>query len=186
MPTLQTFHSKELTVVYTLNSFKDAKILVVVFTCNHCPDATAARDKINQFAIDYKSKGVEVVAISASPQGVQVWENMFSKYDDDFESMKLVAKDHALVHPYLYGEKPPQTVVQAYGAVATPHLFIFDEERKLRYQGNLTTVDACTVPPRRRLLSMRSMHSWKESLFSRNHPRFRLLNQVVLERRPCR
>lgn len=95
--------------VYTLNSFKDAKILVVVFTCNHCPDATAARDKINQFAIDYKSKGVEVVAISsASPQGVQVWENMFSKYDDDFESMKLVAKDHALVHPYLYGGKPPQ------------------------------------------------------------------------------
>lgn len=121
---------------YTLNSFKDAKYLMFVFTCNHCPDAIAARDKINQFAKDYKEKGVEVVAISsASMDGVQMWENAYSKYDDDFESMKKVSKTHGLVHPYLYDGDAPQTTSLAYGAVASPHIFIFDQERKLVYQG---------------------------------------------------
>jgi thiol-disulfide isomerase/thioredoxin len=122
---------------YTLNSFKDAKYLVAVFTCNHCPDAIAARGKINQFAKDYKDKGVEVVAISsASPQGVQIWENAYSKYDDDFEAMKKVSAEYELVHPYLYDGEAPQKTSLAYGAVATPHVFIFGPERKLQYQGN--------------------------------------------------
>ncbi|MGJ8673141.1 redoxin family protein [Rubritalea sp.] len=121
---------------YTLNSFKDAKYLVTVFTCNHCPDAIAARGKINQFAKDYKDKGVEVVAISsASMDGVMLWENAFSKYDDDFESMKKVVKEYELVHPYLNDGEAPQEASQAYGAVATPHVFIFGPERKLLYQG---------------------------------------------------
>jgi thiol-disulfide isomerase/thioredoxin len=121
---------------YTLNSFKKAKYLVAVFTCNHCPDAIAARGKINQFAKDYADKGVEVVAISsASMAGVQIWENAYSKYDDDFESMKAVSKEYKLTHPYLYdGEN--QTASIAYGAVATPHVFIFGPERKLLYQGH--------------------------------------------------
>ncbi|MFD2157337.1 redoxin family protein [Rubritalea tangerina] len=121
---------------YTLNSFKDAKYLVTVFTCNHCPDAIAARDKINQFAKDYKNKDVEVVAISsASMDGVQIWENAYSKFDDDFESMKKVSKAHNLSHPYLYDGDAPQSTSLAYGAVATPHVFIFGPERKLLYQG---------------------------------------------------
>lgn len=120
---------------YTLNTFKKAKYLVAVFTCNHCPDAIAARDKINQFSVDYKSKGVEVVAISsASPKGLQLWENGHSKYSDDFESMKLVAKKHKLTHPYLYDGDTQKTSI-AYGAVATPHVFIFGPDRKLLYQG---------------------------------------------------
>ncbi|PQJ29116.1 redoxin domain-containing protein [Rubritalea profundi] len=122
--------------IYTLNSFKDAKYLVAVFTCNHCPDAIAARGKVNQFAKDYADKGVEVVAISsASMAGVQIWENAYSKYNDDFKSMKAVAKEYELSHPYLYdGEN--QTASIAYGAVATPHVFIFGPERKLLYQGH--------------------------------------------------
>ena len=121
---------------YTLNSFKDAKYLVAVFTCNHCPDAIAARGKVDQFAKDYAGKGVEVLAISsASMAGVQIWENAYSKYDDDFESMKAVAKEYKLSHPYLYdGENQAATI--AYGAVATPHVFIFGPERKLVYQGH--------------------------------------------------
>ena len=121
---------------YTLNSFKDAKYLVAVFTCNHCPDAIAARGKINQFAKDYADKGVEVVAISsASMAGVQIWENAYSKYDDDFKSMKAVAKEFELSHPYLY-DGETQTASLAYGAVATPHVFIFGPERRLLYQGH--------------------------------------------------
>ena len=120
---------------YTLNSFKDANYLMAVFTCNHCPDAIAARGKINQFALDYKDKGVAVVAISsAAPDGVMLWENGFSKYDDDFESMKAVAKEYQLAHPYLYDGETQQATI-AYGAVATPHIFIFGPERKLVYQG---------------------------------------------------
>jgi len=120
---------------YTLDSFKKSKFLVAVFTCNHCPDAIAARDKINQFAIDYKSKGVAVVAISsASPKGLQLWENGHSKYSDDFESMKLVTKEHKLTHPYLYDGDTQKTSI-AYGAVATPHVFILGPDRKLLYQG---------------------------------------------------
>lgn len=120
---------------YTLNNFKNAKFLVAVFTCNHCPDAIAARDKINQFAVDYKNKGVEVVAISsASPKGLQLWENGWSKYSDDFEAMKQVSKIHKLTHPYLYDGETQKTSI-AYGAVATPHVFIFGPDRKLLYQG---------------------------------------------------
>lgn len=121
---------------YTLNSFKDAKYLVTVFTCNHCPDAIAARGKISQFAKDYASKGVQVVAISsASMDGVQIWENAYSKYDDDFESMKAISKEYKLAHPYLY-DGETQSASIAYGAVATPHVFIFGPERKLLYQGH--------------------------------------------------
>lgn len=121
---------------YTLNSFKEAKYLVAVFTCNHCPDAIAARGKINQFAKDYADKGIQVVAISsASMAGVQIWENAYSKYDDDFESMKEVSKEFELSHPYLYdGETQAASI--AYGAVATPHVFIFGPQRKLLYQGH--------------------------------------------------
>lgn len=121
---------------YTLNSFKDAKYLVAVFTCNHCPDAIAARAKINQFGKDYASKGVQVVDISsASMAGVQIWENAYSKHDDDFESMKAVSKEYKLAHPYLYDGETQSTSI-AYGAMASPHIFIFGPERKLLYQGH--------------------------------------------------
>lgn len=121
---------------YSLNSFKKAKYLVAVFTCNHCPDAIAARGKINQFTKDYADKGVQIVAISsASPEGVQIWENGYSKYDDDFEAMKVVSKSERLAHPYLYDGETQSTSI-AYGAVATPHVFIFGPERTLLYQGH--------------------------------------------------
>ncbi len=121
---------------YTLDSFKDAKFVVLAFTCNHCPDAIAARGKISQFAADYKDKGVEVVAISsAAPEGVMTWENAFSKYDDDFAAMKVVHQEEQLQHPYLYDGETQQASI-AYGAVATPHMFILGPERKVLYHGH--------------------------------------------------
>ena len=121
---------------YTLDSFKDSKYLVLSFTCNHCPDAIAARSKMSRFAADYKDKGVQVVAISsAAPEGVMIWENAFSKYDDDFESMKVVHEVEKLQHPYLYDGETQETSM-AYGAVASPHVFILGPERKVIYQGH--------------------------------------------------
>lgn len=120
---------------YTLESFKEAKMLLVVFTSNHCPDARASRQRINTFAKDYKAKGVEVVAISGNdPSALSPWELGYSVYGDTFEEMKIVSKEEGYVHPFLYDGKT-QVVSKAYGALATPHCFVFDAERKLIYQG---------------------------------------------------
>lgn len=120
---------------YSLDSFKDARYLVVVFTCNHCPDARAARDRINHFAKEYAKKGVQVVAISGNdPKAVMKLELGYSVYDDSFEDMKIVAKAHGYTHPYLY-DGDTQKATLAYGALATPHCFILGPDRKLLYHG---------------------------------------------------
>lgn len=120
---------------YRLADFADAKILVVVFTCNHCPTAQAYEDRIMKLTSDYKNKGVAVVAISPNdPEAVRLDELGYSDMGDTFEEMKIRAKDKSYNFPYLYDGKT-QAVTIAYGAVATPHLFIFDNQRKLRYAG---------------------------------------------------
>jgi thiol-disulfide isomerase/thioredoxin len=120
---------------YRLADFDDAKILVVVFTCNHCPTAQAYEDRIKKLASDYKNKGVAVVAISPNdPEAVRLDELGYSDMSDTFEEMKIRAGDKGYNYPYLYDGKT-QVVAHAYGPVATPHLFIFDSQRKLRYVG---------------------------------------------------
>lgn len=120
---------------YTLDSFKEAEILVVIFTSNHCPDARASRQRINTFAKDYKTKGVEVVAISGNDSSaLSPWELGFSVYGDTFDEMKIVAKEEGYVHPFLY-DGDTQVVSKAYGALATPHCFVFNGERNLIYHG---------------------------------------------------
>lgn len=120
---------------YTLDSFKEAQILVVVFTSNHCPDARASRQRMNTFAKEYDAKGVKMVAISGNdPDSLSPWELGYSVYGDTFEEMKIVAKEESYVHPFLY-DGVTQEVSMAYGALATPHTFVFDAERKLVYQG---------------------------------------------------
>jgi peroxiredoxin len=120
---------------YRLSDFAGAKILVVVFTCNHCPTAQAYEDRIIKLTYDYKNKGVAVVAISPSdPLAVRLDELGYSDMSDTFEEMKIRAKDKGYNFPYLYDGKT-QAIARAYGPVATPHLFIFDEQRKLRYTG---------------------------------------------------
>jgi peroxiredoxin len=122
---------------YTLESFKDAEILVLVFTCNHCPTAQAYEERLKQLAADYRSRKVALVAISPNdPLAVRLDELGYSDLSDSFEEMKIRAKDHDFRFPYLYdGEN--QRVSLAYGPVATPHAFIFDRARKLRFQGRI-------------------------------------------------
>jgi thiol-disulfide isomerase/thioredoxin len=120
---------------YRLADFSDAKILVVVFTCNHCPTAQAYEDRIIKLTSDYKNKGVAVVAISPNdPLAVRLDELGYSDMSDTFGEMKIRAGDKRFNFPYLYDGKT-QEVSRAYGPVATPHLFVFDDQRKLRYVG---------------------------------------------------
>ena len=130
---------------YGLGDFADAKVLVVVFTCNHCPTAEAYEERIAGLATAYRDKGVALVAISPNdPLAVRLDELGYTDVGDSFEDMKIRAKDQEFEFPYLYdGEN--QKVSKAYGPVATPHVFVFDKERKLRYSGR---VDNSAKPDR--------------------------------------
>jgi peroxiredoxin len=122
---------------HELKDFSAAKVLVVVFTCNHCPEAYAAAGRIQQAATDYKDKGVAVVAISGNdPLALRVDELSYAPHGDSFEEMKISAKEANWTIPYLY-DGETQAVTKAYGAQSTPHVFVFDAERKLRYTGRM-------------------------------------------------
>lgn len=120
---------------YSLESFRDAHVLVVLFTCNHCPTAQAYEDRFKQFAAAYAGRKVVVVAVSPNdPEAVRLDELGYSDLGDSFDDMKIRAKDKAFGFPYLYDGRQ-QTVSRAYGPVATPHVFVFDRARTLRYAG---------------------------------------------------
>jgi peroxiredoxin len=122
---------------YALKDFAAAKVLAVVFTCNHCPEAYAASARIQETADFYKDKGVAVIAISGNdPLALRADELGYAPHGDSFPEMKLAAKEAKWTIPYLYdGEN--QAVTRAYGAQSTPHVFVFDAERKLRYTGRM-------------------------------------------------
>ena len=122
---------------YKLADFADADILVIIFTCNHCPTAQAYEERIKKLAADYKNKGVALVAISANdPKAVRLDELGYSDMSDSFEEMKTRAKDMGYNFPYLY-DGDNQKVSLAYGPARTPHVFIFDRQRILRYVGRV-------------------------------------------------
>jgi peroxiredoxin len=122
---------------YSLQDFKDSKILVIVFTCNHCPTAQAYEDRIKQLATDYQGKGVAVVAISPNdPLSVRLDEMGYTDVGDSFEEMKIRAKQKQFNFPYLYDGETSSVAMQ-YGPQATPHVFIFDADRKLKYTGRI-------------------------------------------------
>ncbi len=122
---------------YKLADFADADVLVIIFTCNHCPTSQAYEGRIKKLAADYKDKSVALVAISPNdPLAVRLDELGYSDMGDSFEDMKIRAKDMEYNFPYLYdGEN--QKVSLAYGPVSTPHVYIFDRQRILRYMGRV-------------------------------------------------
>ena len=110
---------------YTLESFRDARVLVVIFTCNHCPYAQALEPRFIELQRDYHDRGVRLVGINP---------NDASKYpDDDFAHMRSRAQENGWNFPYLHDES--QSVARAYDAACTPDIFVFDAERALRYNG---------------------------------------------------
>jgi peroxiredoxin len=130
---------------YSLKDFADAKVLVMIFTCNHCPTAQAYEQRIARLYQDYKDKGVAVVAISPNnPAAVRLDELGYTDLADSFEEMKIRARDHKFPYPYLY-DGETQSTAQAYGVLATPHVFIFDASRRLRYVGRFDDAEVKEV-----------------------------------------
>ena len=120
---------------YGLADFKDEAFLIVIFLSNHCPASHAAETRFIPFVASLKGKGVGVVAINPnSMEGLRVEELGYSKYGDSYEDMKLYAKDRGFNFPYLY-DGGTQATARAYGCLCTPHMFIFDSQRRLRYAG---------------------------------------------------
>lgn len=122
---------------HKLADYDASPVLVVVFTCNHCPIAQMYEQRIAQLAADYKDRGVAVVAIEPNdPSAIRIDELDSSDTSDSLEEMKIRAQFKHLTYPYLY-DGETQAVTRAYGPQATPHVFVFDRERRLRYEGRM-------------------------------------------------
>jgi thiol-disulfide isomerase/thioredoxin len=122
---------------HCLKDYAASKVLVVIFTCNHCPTAQLYETRIKQLVADYQDRGVAFVAIEPNnPQAIRLDELGYTDVSDSFAEMKIRAQFRRFNFPYLY-DGDTQKVARAYGPAATPHLFIFDSERKLRYQGRV-------------------------------------------------
>ena len=133
---------------YSLGSFSKSQILVVIFTCNHCPTAQSYEDRIIKLTADYADKNVSVVAIMPNdPKALRLDEMDFSDLGDSFEDMKIRAKDKNFNFPYLY-DGETESASKAYGPIATPHVFVFDRNRKLRYEGRFDDMENHEKTPR--------------------------------------
>jgi peroxiredoxin len=123
--------------IHRLSDYAASPILVVVFTCNHCPIAQMYEQRIQQLETDYRDRGVAVVAIQPNdPKALRIDELDSSDISDTLDEMKIRVEYKHLVYPYLY-DGETQSVARAYGPQATPHVFIFDKYRKLRYEGRM-------------------------------------------------
>ncbi len=110
---------------YQLSDYSDAKVLVIFFTCNHCPFVTGSDEVTREIAIKFSDQGVKFVGISS---------NSITTYpEDDFDHMVSRMNEHQFPWTYLFDES--QDVARAYGALRTPHFYMFDGDRKLIYTG---------------------------------------------------
>ena len=110
---------------YKLTDFSDARVLVVFFTCNHCPFVTGSDECTRKTAEKYMKNGVRFVGINSNS------ENTYS--EDSFDGMVKRMKQHNF--PWLYLHDKSQDIARAYGALRTPHFYVFDSKRTLIYTG---------------------------------------------------
>ena len=110
---------------YQLSDFDDAKVLVVFFTCNHCPYVIGSDEVTRKTVEKFAPQGVKFVGINSNSKHTHA--------DDDFDHMVARMQEHQFPWLYLYDE--PQEVALAYGALRTPHFYVFDQDRKLVYTG---------------------------------------------------
>lgn len=120
---------------HTLADFAHADVLMVLFTSNHCPTSHAIEARLMQLRTEYRQRSFALVAINPNhPDGLTIDELGYGEFNDSFEEMKPYAAKNGWDFPYLYdGDK--QLTARAYGCLATPHVFLFDRERRLRYAG---------------------------------------------------
>ncbi len=122
---------------HRLSDYSKYPVLVIVFTCNHCPTAQLYENRIKKLADDYRDKNVALIAIQPNnPDAIRLDELGYTDVSDSFDEMKIRAEYRHFNFPYLY-DGETQVVSEAYGPKATPHVFIFDKDRKLRYEGRV-------------------------------------------------
>lgn len=120
---------------HTLKEYAAARALVILFTCVHCPTAQYYEERIKQLVTDYQSRGVQLVAISPNdPKSVRLDELGWTDLSDSLDEMKLRAEHRGFNFPFLY-DGDTEEASKKYGPVVTPHAFVFDQDRKLRYVG---------------------------------------------------
>lgn len=118
-----------------LSDFSAKSVLMVAFISNHCPDSHAVEGRLMKLAGEFAGRGLGLVAINPNhPDGLSIDELGYSKYNDGLEDMKRYAREAGFQFPYLY-DGETQAVSKSFGCLATPHIFIFDADRKLRYKG---------------------------------------------------
>jgi peroxiredoxin len=110
---------------YSLSDFDDATTLVIFFTCNHCPYVIGSDEITRQTAEKFANRGVKFVGINANSTHVHA--------DDDFDHMVERMQEHQF--PWIYLRDESQEVALAYGALRTPHFYVFDQDRRLVYTG---------------------------------------------------
>jgi peroxiredoxin len=121
--------------VHTLAEYGEEEVLMVAFMSNHCPSSQGSEKRMMELIADYKGKGFRFIAINPNhPDGLRPDELGYSKYNDGFEDMKKYAKEQGFTFDYLYDGETQRTA-KAYGCLATPHVFVFDKQRRLQYQG---------------------------------------------------
>lgn len=119
---------------HTLAEYAKADLLMIAFISNHCPTSQAIETRLKKLVADHKGR-LQVVAINPNdPAALRADELGYSKYNDSFPEMKKHAAEQKFNFPYLF-DGETQAIAKAYGCLATPHVFLFDKERKLRYQG---------------------------------------------------
>lgn len=112
---------------YSLASFNDAKLLVVVFSCNHCPYVIGSEERMKSFYANYAPRGVAMIAINSNETE--------GHPTDSFEHMQARAREKGFKFAYVRDDT--QEIARAYGALRTPHWYVFDHDRKLRYTGRM-------------------------------------------------
>ena len=123
--------------IHTLAEFSKGKVLVVMFESVHCPVSENYEGRMRALYDTYHAKGVEFVAINPNnPKAVRLDELGYTDLTDAPADMKVRVRDRHIPWPYV-SDGETQTTAQKFGAVATPHVFIFDEDRKLRYEGRI-------------------------------------------------
>jgi thiol-disulfide isomerase/thioredoxin len=122
---------------HSLAEYASSRVLAVVFTCNHCPAAQLYEDRLRKLDEDYRTKGVKLVAINSDPaDAIPFSELAYSDGGDSLADMKVRAEHKHIQYPYLY-DGDAQAVAARFGVETLPHVFVFDQQRKLRYEGRI-------------------------------------------------
>ena len=122
---------------HSLHDYSDRRVLAVVFTSNTCPASQLYEARIQRLQEEYRGKGVAVVAVNANqPAAIQLADLAHTDVGESLEDMKVRAEHRKLAYPYL-SDGETQTVTKQFGVATTPHIFVFDQARTLRYQGRI-------------------------------------------------